>query len=591
MTKSIVAKTWSGITTVGGRVYSDPARAPIIASAILGDAPGTLTSVGSLGSVPTTIQVSATLADSPTTLSSSGTLNVTSTMTEAQAARLLNQATMGTSLSSLSAATGQTYDAWFADQATKTPSTTLAQVTAGKDFLARWCKGAVQGPDQLRQRMAYALSQILIVSTSNMTLGLEARSIASFWDMLVNGALGNYRTLLENVSKHPAMGIFLSHWKNEKPDPVTGRHADENYAREIMQLFSVGLVELNMDGTVKLSGGNPIPTYTQAHVEGAARVFTGWGSAPANYASGSQESWMYDNNLWDPMIAFQTYHDTDSKFVIGNNTLPAGRTAQQDLTAFLDILFAHPNVAPFISKALIQLLICSNPSPAYVERVATVFADNGSGVRGDLLAVAKAIFTDVEARTPHTTGKLREPVMKIVNLWRAFDAADPNGEFEDPLLKYYMMYNLAQQPMSSPSVFNFYRPDYVRAGPIKNAGLVCPEFQITNEKYVCTVPNMIQRLAYNWESSTGVKNGDPNYGGNPEVEDVLCKTAAWESLAANSANLIDKLNTVLMQGLMPTAMRTSLINYSNGISSGTPWARAIETASLIINSAQYTVQR
>ena len=296
------------------------------------------------------------------------------------------------------------------------------------------------------------------------------------------------------------------------------------------------------------------------------------------------------------MVAYENHHDTGAKTIVGGVQIPAGGTAAQDLKIALDTLFNHPNVGPFIGLRLIQRLVTSNPSPAYVGRVAAVFNNNGAGVRGDLLAVAKAILTDPEAVNPgdNTAGKLREPLIKVANVWRAFSASDTAGNVAEYSLMLYSSEYFAQSVLSSPSVFNFFTPDYQRSGQLKFAGLLAPEFQTTNENTLVLTSNILQRQIYQYVDSNGVRNaGQHGYSeaGSLSPSSVMLKTAAWEGLAANPAALVDRLNLVFMQGLMPAAMRTTLINYATAIPATAPASRVIETTDLLINSPQFAVQR
>ena len=275
-----------------------------------------------------------------------------------------------------------------------------------------WFRNAVTGQDQLRQRVAFAWSEIMVVSQVGALNNLPY-SVSSYYDLLATQGLGDFRALLESVTLHPAMGVYLSMLGNQKPNTAGTIRPDENYARELMQLFTIGLVELNLDGTARLDGaGQPIPTYTQPIIEGFAHAYTGWtyAGAPNELPQARPTA----ANQVVPMQLYASYHDTGPKRVLGGVTIPAGQSGAQDLDAALDNIFAHPNVGPFIAQRLIQRLTASNPSPDYVRRVAQRFNDNGRGVRGDLAAVVKAILLDPEARgsTTATTGKIKEPLLR-----------------------------------------------------------------------------------------------------------------------------------------------------------------------------------
>ncbi len=360
---------------------------------------------------------------------------------------------------------------------------------------------ATQLPDPLRQRIGFCLSQIFVISDRMEDIGVAPIGMANYYDMLLAHSFGNFRDLLLNVSLHPCMGMYLSHLGNKKADPSINRFPDENYAREIMQLFSIGLWELNPDGTRKLSAGQPVSTYTNADITQFARVFTGlaFGGTNANFG-------LYPRDFTAPMKAWDAEHDLAPKTLLRGTVTPA-RTASAgntgtatilDVNAVVDNLFNHPNVGPFIGRLLIQRLVTSNPSPAYIGRVSAAFADNGQGVRGDMKAFIKAILLDPEARAAAmmdvpTFGKLREPFLRCVNLARAFNASTPSGWY------YLDAFTLdhVQEPMKAPSVFNYYLPNYAPPGALVEAGLVAPEFQIINASSGTLSPN------YFWQAITG----------------------------------------------------------------------------------------
>ncbi len=355
--------------------------------------------------------------------------------------------------------------------------------------------------DPLRQRVAFALSEILVASDRPEQLATEPVGMANYYDLMVKHAFGNYRDLLYDVATHPVMGIYLSHLGNQKADPVNKIYPDENFAREIMQLFSIGLWELNADGTRKLgTNGQPIATYDNSHITELARVFTGFTFGTNNAFS------LYPRDFTVPMKCWDAFHDTNSKTLLGGLPLPArpaspgnaGTAGLADVNAAVSNLFAHPNVGPFIGRQLIQRLVTSNPSTGYVARVAAAFADNGNGLRGDMQAVVKAVLLDSEARdaakmSEPTWGKLREPFLRVVNFARAFDAAAISGYYQ---LDQFSLDHL-QDPMNAPSVFNFFLPAHSPPGPITQMGLVAPEFQILNASTAITGPN------YFWGSILG----------------------------------------------------------------------------------------
>jgi uncharacterized protein (DUF1800 family) len=363
-----------------------------------------------------------------------------------------------------------------------------------------------------------------------------------------------------------------------------------------MQLFTVGLVKLNLDGSVQTDGnGNPVATYDQSVVEGMANALSGWASAPVSHTGDA--AWQYDMDWVKPMVAYESHHDEDAKTILGGVVIPAGGTASSDLKKVLDTLFNHPNVGPFISKQLIQHLVTSNPSPGYVQRVAAVFNDNGSGVRGDLLAVAKAILTDPEAVNAggSSYGKLREPLLRLTELWRAFAAQDGSGNLHESNILILSPAEFQEFPLDAPSVFNFFRPDYEYPGALTQ-GLVVPEFQITNEYSLVATSNELQWRAYQYIDSQGGVHAGPDYDDSSQLSatSVMLHTAQWEPYAASASGLVDELNLVLMGGQMPSAMRSTLIGYAGGITgsdAASKAARVVETAELLMNSPQFAVQR
>ncbi len=428
--------------------------------------------------------------------------------TDEEAARFLTQATFGPIRSDIDRVKAIGINAWIDEQEAAPISylrddmfAEFAAVPQGgrgngerPGFHHRnsaWFKDVMQGEDQLRQRVAFALSQIFVVSIENVQLFQWEEGVATFHDLLLDHAFGNFRELLEGVTLHPSMGTFLSHLRNAKADPETGALPDENYAREVMQLFTIGLNELQPDGTLRLDDrGLPIPTYTNETIQEMAKVFTGWTFASANPAVDRQFR-RSTRDYRNPMILFPQFHDDGSKTIVTGRVLPAGQGGEADLRDTLDTLFEHPNTGPFIARRLIQRLVTSNPSPAYVYRVAQVFADNGAGERGDLRAVVRAILTDYEARSPAIAatgsfGKLKEPILRFTSLIRLLPIAGDDGRLDVRGMESL----LAQEPYRAPSVFNFFEPDYTRPGSIAGAGLFAPEFQIMTDTTAITVPNM-----------------------------------------------------------------------------------------------------
>ncbi len=471
-----------------------------------------------------------------------------------------------------------------------------------------WWEVALWGDDQLRQRVAYSLSQILVISNVSDVLYNDTRGIANYHDILAQHAFGNYRDLLKAVTLNPMMGEYLSMVRNEKADSNRNIRPDENYAREIMQLFSIGLVQLNLDGSVKLDAqNNPVPTYDQTTVKELARVFTGWNMATI------KEWWEWTESGASevlPMKSFANYHDMGSKVLFGDKTIAANKTPEQDIDAALDILFAHPNVGPFISKQLIQRLVTSNPTPAYVARVATVFNDNGKGIKGDLKAVVQTILLDTEAQNGHKTapatfGKLREPILKTSHLWRAFKGTGTptrmeSGNVTAKRLRFYGSGRLlGQRPYGANSVFNFYRPDYQHPGELKNNNINSPEFQILTESMIMSQISSLSNAIF-WRD-TPHDWLEPTIDANWDVFSPRLHLDRERTLTKNPAELLDHLNLLLMAGQMSQPMYDVILNYLNANKvdptwdeTGQMWQRdtmVYEALFLVLASPEYAVQR
>jgi uncharacterized protein (DUF1800 family) len=503
------------------------------------------------------------------------------------AARFLNQSTFGPT-NALLAQVQRNGLTNFLNQQFNTPATpvlprvdaAIAALPAGTNpsnpqFQEAWWYTIVNGPDQLRQRVAFAFSEIMVVSANGNSMYEHPEAMATYWDLLARDAFGNFRQLLEDVTLNPAMGDYLDMVHNDKPNPRRNTEPNENYAREIMQLFTIGLYKLNPDGSQQLdSNGQPIPTYDQDVVEGYAHVFTGW----YWYQTGTP-TWSYaPSNYRQPMLAFPEHHDTGPKQILNGVTLPAGQTQAQDLQNGLDALFNHPNTGPFIARRLIQRLVASNPSPAYISRIAKVFANNGRAVRGDLKAVVQAILLDPEARStslPGTAsyGHEREPIIRLANLYRAFNASAPSGK----VVVNGQTFTFGQAPLYAPSVFNFFSPFYSQAGPIQNSGLVAPEFQITTGTTVITSANKMRSAVYQQPSS----NSDA----------IVLDLSSLTSLASNPSRLVDSLNNLLMAGEMSSNTRNIVTNAVTQIPAANTLERAQTAVHLLVTSPEFAIQK
>lgn len=464
--------------------------------------------------------------------------------TKPQAARFLSQAAMGSSKANVDAVAAQGYAAWldaqFAmpraishwDWLVQAGYNVPANVNSETGFDPVMWRQLISSADQLRQRVTMALLDFLVVGIGGVDIPYRQFAVAAYVDILADNAFGNYRTLLQSISTNVAMGYYLTFAGNRKANAATGAVPDENYARELMQLFTIGLLKLNNDGT--LQGGTAQETYTQEDITGLARVFTGW-----NVANNDNST---PDRMRLPMVNNAGQHETGAKTFLGT-TIPAGTAGPASLTMALDTIFAHPNLPPFVCKQLIQRLVTSNPSPAYVGRVVQVFINNGSGTRGDLKAVIRAILLDAEARNEPggstSFGKLREPIMRLTGWARAFNANSPSGAWAIGDTS-STANRLAQSPGRSQSVFNFFRPGYTPPNSaIANAGLVAPEFQITNEPTVIAYVNYMSAL---------IQNGAGDF--RADYTDMV-------ALAGDSQALIDEVDILLGAGLA-AATKTSI---------------------------------
>lgn len=498
------------------------------------------------------------------------------TITSTQAARFLAQASMGATKALISNVQSSGYSRWLDEQMAMPASQSRWDWLMAKGFnalenkntqagidAALWCK-LLSAPDTLRQRVTLALSEIVVAALDGFTGAWRAFSGAAYMDLLEANAFGNYRTLLQQVTLSGAMGEYLTYRGNAKANPKTGSMPDENYARELLQLFTIGLLKLNPDGTATEQ-----ETYTQADISGLARVFTGWDN---DLAGGTNDTPDYRKR---PMVQVASKYESGEKSFLGT-TIASGVDAATALNKALDTIFAHPNVAPFVSKQLIQRLVTSNPAPAYVARVAAVFNNNGNGVKGDLKAVVKAILLDQEARsaaglTSTSFGKVREPILRFTAWARAFNAISPSeawavGNTSEPSTR------LGQSPLRSPSVFNFFRPGYVPPG----LGVVAPEFQIVNETSVVGYANFMQSV---------ISKG---------VGDIKGDYAALLPLADNVPALLDEINLLLAAGQLGTETVALIRNAVAGMATGTDAARAnrvYAALTLTMASPEFIVQK
>jgi uncharacterized protein (DUF1800 family) len=595
-----------------------------------------------------------------------------------QAARFLTQATFGPTISEMGLVKSIGYSAWI-DQQIALPQTlhrvelenfvvaqmqtgTISATQARGARIERWFASAIGGSDQLRQRMSFALSQILVVSDVGPLLK-EPLSVAEYNDILTRHSFGSYQDLLSDVTYTPMMGRYLTALRNQKTDwTLVGStltpslvSPDENFAREIMQLFSIGLIQRNRNFTPVLSGGLPVPTYTQDIITQTARAFTGLTyscSAPVNYGAftlshncgctgiacnfsttaffstpprrpgiGGETTPLLHPDIYRPMMCNPRYADTGrsqtaannyavlpapiaSKPIIGGvsiqpspvacySTTPAGdqqacvNYCDDQVGTVVETLANHPNVAPFIARQLIQRFVSSNPSSGYIDRVAAVFENDGSNARGNLGAVIRAILLDTEARsnTPaNNFGKLREPLLRLTAMWRAFDARPSSSG----ALGVSSVENaFVQRPLGASSVFNFYEPDFQQPGEIANAGLFSPELQIVDESTAISAADALYAFVfsgYNTNPATSTPFAIPS-------NRLYLPPEAIDQLPESNAALLDALNTRMLAGQMRPTTRTTLLTMLNAMSTADKRRRALSAIHLIAVSPEFAVQR
>jgi len=533
----------------------------------------------------------------------------------AEAARFLYQSSLGGSKSEIkSLSESLDFEGWI-DEQIALPRTNFLDLTRATYQAARqrytqvngdselfeynevhfqyaWWHAALTRKDLLRQRVAYALSEIFVIST-NSDIRNDGEGVGSYYDVLMKNAFGNYRQLLEDITYHPAMGIYLSHYRNQKADTLQNIFPDENFAREILQLFSIGLYSLNRNGTIKNDGnGNPIPAYSQEDIRALARVFTGLGAGGITQEgvdAGREVDFTIHANLLDytdPMAMYDNQHDHEEKVLFGNSVIPENQTGEQDIDMALDYIFNHPNVGPFIVRRLIQQLIKSNPSPTYIRDVNEVFEDNGEGVRGDLEAVIKKILLHDEAREcawmeELTNGKLKSPVGRYLQFARVFAERENQSHFWTS--GFTFEYYTNQLPMASPSVFNFYLPDHQPFGPIYDSNLYAPEFEIHNSATAVGFANE----ANNWARKKEVFNIST-------LDYVLpVHSNDLESWAKDPHVLVNNLDVLLCQGRLSNGTRNTIIEAIEEIEFGPDYLsiRTEYALFLILISPDFAIQK
>lgn len=506
----------------------------------------------------------------------------TPSVTGTSASRFLSQAAIGYAKSDVTAVASTGFDSWITGQFATARPQKFWDFLVANGYNVATNQNSVNGyepmvwsqlmgsADVLRQRIGIALLDMWVVSIDGFGGSWRPFVLADYLDRLWDNAFGNYRNLMEAVSTSVGMGLFLTFLGSVKANN-NGTIPDENYARELMQLFTIGLNQLNPDGTSVLSGGNPVPTYSQAEVSQAARVWTGY-----TYANAVNST---PNRIQLGLAITAANHETGATSFLGI-TIPAGSDGATARKLTLDGLFNHANTGPFVSKQLIQRLVTSNPSPAYVARIAAIFANDGKGTRGDMQAVIRAILTDAEARddsrvSSTTFGKLREPVVRLVQWAKAYGVTSPTNLW--PFGNTSSTANrIGESPGHAPSVFNWFRPGYAVQGAIAGAGLVAPEFQITNEPQIIAYVNYMQAVIAN-----GAGEAKPDY-------------ASLTTLASDSAALLAEINLVLAANQISAAtlasMKTALDTISTATNAGL-LSRVYAAIVLVMASPEYLVLR
>jgi uncharacterized protein (DUF1800 family) len=511
-------------------------------------APGTTTlNVGILN--PNAAQSSAVSKTLPVQAMSSVSLT--------QAARLLDQTTFGPTLSAISNVQQIGIAAYLAQQfatpTTRMPAIGNPPVATCPDATYRcaqssFWKNALTANDQLRQRVAFAFSEMFVVSTDMV----NARTIPSYHNLLADDAFGNFRQVINDVATSPAMGEYLNMLDSDRAP--AGQIANENFARELMQLFTTGLVVINTEGEPELNAQQlPQPVFTEAEVQASARALTGWtyanptGGVPTSFPNGLP-------NFDQPMRAIEVSHDTSEKTLLDGVNLPPGQTAEADLAGVIDSIFNHPNVGPFVCRQLIQHLVTGNPSPAYVGRVSAVFANDGAGVRGDMKAVITAILTDPEARAADTNpaedgGHLREPILYFTGILRALQSTNTNAQGRYDMATSYTA-PLGETPYAAASVFNFFPPSYVIPGTSINA----PEFAQEDTAAAMIRLNLADSIVRNHLTSFNIDMSQTS---------VLGKIAsATGNAGVDSANLVNALDVLFTHAQMPAAMKAAIVAHA-----------------------------
>ncbi|PHS36197.1 MAG: hypothetical protein COA91_12355, partial [Robiginitomaculum sp.] len=534
--------------------------------------------------------------------------------TETSTAQFLSRSTFGATRAQINALTDTEVSDWILAEFNKQPvlyrtriSDQLLALPQGDLLPASsvtnlFLDEAIAGNDQLRQRMVLALSEIVVASSDGVLNGLPA-TMAQYVDILSGNAFGNYRDLMDDITYSPAMSVYLTYLANEKGNMDTGRVPDENYAREILQLFSIGLIELEMDGTPKTDGqGQQIDTYDNSDITGLAKVFTGLSLRDSNFYNIFRDCPDFQKcpRLHQPLEMFDQFHSELEKTFLGL-TIPANTNGTDSIQMALDEIFSHPNVAPFVSRQLIQRFVTSHPKPEYIRRVATAFENGsftlpsgtvvGTGQRGDLKATLAAVLLDANAlRDPATTpedfGKIREPMLRFINWARTFGETTPDSGEE--FLLYDMTQFLGQHPFRAQHVFNFFEPEHVAPGTETGAaGLTIPELQIINESSSMSYINFMNAFIYDFSNT---RSGEPDAGVNADYTPQL-------AIADDAQALVDNLDLLLTGKQLSTLTKDRIISLLNeipidaGSQEEDRISRVRVAVTMVMSSPSYIVQR
>ena len=535
---------------------------------------------------------------------------------ENAASRFLGQATIGYDYADISDVTQMGIEDWIENQLTmqgsfailtkirqyhkiiKDSTFNTSALVGNRPWDYAWWQYLMTSQDALRQRVALALSEMLVVSEIS-GFGSNAYALGTYYDILLNNSFGNYRDILNDVTYRPAMGVYLTFLNNPKSNPAINQFPDENYSRELMQLFTIGTVMLNNDGSVILgSNGTPVPSYDNEDIIEFSKIFTGltwadrttWNQGAAN-----------DTSYIPNMVMWNAYHEPGIKTLLNGFVVPNRNpiNGNADITDALNNLFNHTNTPPFVSRFLIQRMVTSNPSPAYINRVANVFINNGQGIRGDMKSIIRAILLDPEAKSCSSGenvsyGMLREPFIRYIQINKAFNAFTLSGNYRNDMNNVYL--NTGQRPLTSPSVFNFFQQDYQPIGTVEEAGLVAPEFQITDAQTIAGFINGLYRWVLNndvadeYDLFTG--EVDAYYADEVSNIDVTPETVYTDNDKLHI--LMDRLNLLLAQGRVSNTSISTIIDVLKQFPNGTTTEKQDRTKLgiyLLMSSPEYLINR